>query len=69
MGTIALVRLAGKQARATSLPCLKHSTRTIPLRLPEALLERIRIEANKRGMPYQSLIKAWLSEDVEQHRK
>ncbi|MFO7857444.1 MAG: BrnA antitoxin family protein [Ectothiorhodospiraceae bacterium] len=58
-----------KRARTASFPNLKHSTRTISLRLPEALLERIRIEANKRDMPYQSLIKAWLSEDVEQHRK
>ena len=58
-----------KQARTALFPNLKHSTRTISLRLPEALLERIRIEANKRDMPYQSLIKAWLSEDVEQHRK
>lgn len=57
------------QARAASFPNLKHSTRTISLRLPEALLERIRIEANKRAMPYQSLIKAWLSEHVEERRK
>lgn len=57
------------QARAASFPNLKHSTRTISLRLPEALLERIRIEANKRDMPYQSLIKAWLSDDVEERRK
>jgi predicted DNA binding CopG/RHH family protein len=28
------------------------------------LLERIKVEANKRDMPYQSLIKAWLAEDV-----
>ena len=39
------------------------------LRLPEALLNRIKIEANKRDMPYQSLIKAWLSEDVEESRR
>lgn len=58
-----------KKAQSASFPNLKHSTKTISLRLPEALLERIRIEANKRDMPYQSLIKAWLSEDVEQHRK
>ncbi len=57
------------KARSASFPNLKHSTKTISLRLPEALLDRIRIEANKRDMPYQSLIKAWLSEDVEQHRK
>ncbi len=41
---------------------LKLSTQTISLRLPLALLERIRIEANKRDVPYQSLIKIWLSE-------
>ncbi|WP_372523251.1 BrnA antitoxin family protein [Sulfuricaulis sp.] len=41
---------------------LKPSTQTIPLRLPLALLERIRIEANKRDVPYQSLIKIWMSE-------
>lgn len=56
------------QARAVSLPKLKPSTKTISLRLPEALLERIKVEANKRDMPYQSLIKAWLSEDVDRHR-
>jgi len=49
------------------LPNLKPSTKTISLRLSESLLERIKIEANKRDMPYQSLIKAWLAEDVDRH--
>jgi predicted DNA binding CopG/RHH family protein len=57
------------KAKAASFPNLKPSTKTISLRLPETLLERIKIEANKRDMPYQSLIKAWLSEDVDRHRK
>lgn len=56
-----------EKARPVSLPNLKPSTRTISLRLSESLLERIKIEANKRDMPYQSLIKAWLAEDVERH--
>ncbi|MGA8259007.1 MAG: BrnA antitoxin family protein [Arenicellales bacterium] len=56
------------QARSVSFPRLKPSTKTISLRLPEALLERIKVEANKRDVPYQSLIKAWLSEDVKRHR-
>lgn len=56
------------QAEETSFPNLKPSTRTISLRLPEALLERIKTEANKRDMPYQSLIKVWLAEDVEEHQ-
>ena len=53
-------------AESVSLPKLKPSTKTISLRLPEGLLESIKIEANKRDMPYQSLIKVWLSDDVKQ---
>ena len=56
------------KAQPASFPGLKPSTKTISLRLPEGLLDRIKIEANKRDMPYQSLIKVWLSEDVENHR-
>jgi len=51
------------------LPNVKPSTRTISLRLPEGLLERIKIEANKRDMPYQSLIKVWLADDVEESQR
>lgn len=58
-----------KQAKPASLPKLKPSTKTISLRLPEALLDRIKIEANKRDMPYQSLIKVWLADDVDKHRE
>lgn len=54
------------KAQIAALPNLKPSTKTISLRLPEGLLERIKIEANKRDMPYQSLIKAWLADDVEE---
>ena len=41
---------------------LKPSTKSISLRLPVDLLERIKVEANRRDVPYQSLIKVWLSE-------
>ncbi len=57
------------QAQSVSMPNLKPSTKTISLRLPESLLDSIKIEANRRDMPYQSLIKAWLSEDVKESRK
>jgi predicted DNA binding CopG/RHH family protein len=57
------------QAKSTSFPKLKPSTKTISLRLPETLLDRIKIEANKRDMPYQSLIKAWLADDVNDSRR
>lgn len=57
------------QAKPASFAKLKPSTKTISLRLPEALLDRIKIEANKRDMPYQSLIKAWLADDVNDSRR
>lgn len=57
------------QAERVSLPKLKPSTKTISLRLPETLLDRIKIEANKRDMPYQSLIKVWLADDVNESRR
>ena len=57
------------RAESVSLPNLKPSTKTISLRLPEGLLDSIKIEANKRDMPYQSLIKVWLAEDVKESRQ
>ncbi len=53
-------------SRATKvrLPKLRPSTTAISLRLPVHLLEEIKIAANKRDVPYQSLIKIWLSEKV-----
>lgn len=53
------------KADRVRLPNLKPSTTTISLRLPVGLLERIKVAANKRDMPYQSLIKAWLAEKVD----
>ena len=57
------------KAQAVTLQNLKPSTKTISLRLPEMLLDSIKLEANKRDMPYQSLIKAWLSDDVKKSRQ
>jgi predicted DNA binding CopG/RHH family protein len=54
-----------RAAERVRLPKLKPSTTAISLRLPVGLLERLKIAANKRDMPYQSLIKAWLAEKVE----
>ncbi len=53
------------KAQRARFPNLKPSTASISLRLPVTLLERIRIAANKRDMPYQSLIKVWLAEKVD----
>jgi predicted DNA binding CopG/RHH family protein len=53
------------KAECVRLPNLKPSTRSISLRLPVALLERIKVAANKRDVPYQSLIKTWLAEKAD----
>lgn len=53
------------KAEPVRLPLLKPSTTAISLRLPVPLLERIKIATNKRDMPYQSLIKAWLAEKLD----
>lgn len=52
------------KAVPVSFPNLKPSTQAISIRLPVILLEQIKIAANKRDVPYQSLIKMWLAEKV-----
>ena len=52
------------KAEPVRFPNLKPSSKSISLRIPLDLLERIKIAANKRDVPYQSLIKIWLSEKV-----
>jgi len=53
------------KAQRVRLPNLKPSTTAISLRLPVSLLDQIKIAANKRDVPYQSLIKMWLAEKIE----
>ncbi len=53
------------KAERVRLPALKPTSTAISLRLPMPLLERIKIAANKRDVPYQSLIKMWLAEKVD----
>jgi predicted DNA binding CopG/RHH family protein len=52
------------KAERARFPNLKPSTTAISIRLPLGLLEQIKIAANKRDVPYQSLIKMWLAEKV-----
>ncbi|MCB0072479.1 MAG: BrnA antitoxin family protein [Caldilineaceae bacterium] len=54
------------QAQSVVLTKLKPSTKTISLRLPEAMLAQIRLLANKRDVPYQSLIKVFLQERIDE---
>jgi predicted DNA binding CopG/RHH family protein len=54
-----------KKAQVAVLPNLKPSTQTISLRLPQHLLDSIKSAANARDVPYQSLIKVWLQEKLQ----
>ena len=53
-----------KKAKKVVLPNLKPSVKTISLRLPESMLEELKLLANKRDVPYQSLLKIFLSERI-----
>ena len=54
------------EARRVVLPNLKPSQRTISLRLPEMMLAQLKVLANKRDVPYQSLLKIFLAERIEE---
>ncbi len=54
------------KARRLLLPNLKPSLRTISLRLPEHMLADLKVLANKRDVPYQSLLKLFLAERLEE---
>lgn len=54
------------KSKTITLPKLKPSLKTISLRLPETIIENLKFLANKRDVPYQSLLKIFLAERVEQ---
>ncbi len=54
-----------KKAKKVIFTDLKPSVKTISLRLPEYMLEEIKLLANKRDIPYQSLMKIFLSERIK----
>ena len=57
------------RAKHARFPNLKPSTKTISLRLPESLLDEIKILANKEDVPYQSLMKMILAQGINAIRK
>lgn len=57
------------KARRVAFPKLRPSTATISLRLPQALLDELRILANQRDVPYQSLLKVYLAERIAKERR
>jgi predicted DNA binding CopG/RHH family protein len=56
-------------AESVVLPKLKPTTRTISLRISTSMLAKIRLVANKRNVPYQSLIKSFLQERIDEEPK
>ena len=55
-----------KAERNPTLSRLKPSTRTVSIRLPESLIAELKTLANKRDVPYQSLVKMFLAEKVKE---
>jgi predicted DNA binding CopG/RHH family protein len=56
-------------ARQGRFPNLKPTLRTISLRLPVYMIEDLKILANKRDVPYQSLLKVFLAERLKKERR
>lgn len=55
-----------RQAQPVKLTRLRPTTRVISIRLPETMLERLKVLANKRDVPYQSLLKMYVAEKLEE---
>ncbi len=55
-----------KAERNPTFSCLKPSTRTVSIRLPESMIAALKTLANKRDVPYQSLVKIFLAEKIRE---
>jgi predicted DNA binding CopG/RHH family protein len=55
-----------QKAKFAAFPNLKPTSTAISLRVPNSVLTRLKVQAHRRGMPYQSYIKSVLAEAVEQ---
>jgi predicted DNA binding CopG/RHH family protein len=58
-----------RRGKRVVLPNLRPTLRTISLRLPEPMIERLKLLANKRDVPYQSLLKMFVAERLEAELK
>ena len=54
------------KAAKASFPSLKPSLKSISIRLPESMIEQLKVIANKKDVPYQSLVKFYLSEKIHE---
>jgi predicted DNA binding CopG/RHH family protein len=58
-----------KKANKVILSNLKPSIKSISLRLPESMIEELKLLANKKDVPYQSLLKIFLAERIGKELK
>jgi predicted DNA binding CopG/RHH family protein len=58
-----------RRGKRVTLPNLKPSSQTISIRLPKPMLERLKILANKRDVPYQSLLKMFVADRLKSEFK
>ncbi|VAX35099.1 hypothetical protein MNBD_UNCLBAC01-2069 [hydrothermal vent metagenome] len=54
------------KARKIIFPNLKPSVKSISVRLPESMLEELKLLANKKDVPYQSLMKVFLADRISE---
>jgi predicted DNA binding CopG/RHH family protein len=54
------------KSEKVSFPSLKPSLKSISIRLPESMIEQLKVLANKKDVPYQSLVKIYLSEKIHE---
>ena len=54
-----------RKGKRPTLPNLRPSSQTISLRLPKPMLDRLKLLANKRDVPYQSLLKMFVAERLK----
>jgi len=54
------------EAEEVVLPNLKPTLKTISLRLPQIMIDELKLLAHKRDVPYQSLLKMFLAERIKQ---
>lgn len=55
-----------EKAQRSTFPNLRPSTKTISLRLPESMLDDLKMLANEKDIPYQSLLKVFLAERIKE---
>ena len=56
------------KAQKLVLPKFRPTLRTISLRLPESMIAELKLLANQRDVPYQSLLKVFLAEKIKEER-